>query len=490
MRLAAHRDLQLNYRPNSKTGMSARRAYSLRDDATKWARTALFTVVLALLAPPGPAHADSQSLVVGIEVRGVIGVATGGFVERSLKQAQVDKAALVVLLLDTPGGLVTSTREIIQDILASPVPVAVYVWPSGGRAASAGTYIVYASHLAAMAPATNLGAATPVQLGGVPGLPEPLDRGKSKGKDRENDAGGASGSAMDHKVINDAVAFIRSLAQLRGRNAEWAEKAVREAATLTAEEALQQKVIDFVAGDLASLLVQADGRTISVPGGVRALNLRDARVTMVQPDWRTRILAAITDPNVAYILLLAGIYGILFEFWNPGFVLPGVIGGISLLLALAALTVLPVDYAGLALILLGIAFMIAEAFTPGVIVLGLGGIVAFVAGSLLLFDPRGIDVDFAVAWTTIAAAAISSAAFLFIVLGLAIRARRSVVVSGMEEMVGAPGRVIDWSGDAGRVRVRGEIWKARAARPANPGEAVRVLRVEGLTLIVEADQQV
>ncbi len=393
------------------------------------------------------------------------------------------------MLLDTPGGLVTSTRAIIQAILASSVPVAVYVWPSGGRAASAGTYIIYAAHLAAMAPATNLGAATPVPLGGIPGLPEPSERGKSKGKNQEDDAGGSSGSTMDHKVINDAVAFIRSLAQLRGRNADWAEKAVREAATLTAEEALQQKVVDFVARDLANLLVQADGRTVSIQSGIQHLNLRDAQVTIVTPDWRTRILAIITDPNVAYILLLAGIYGILFEFWNPGFVLPGVVGGISLLLALAALTVLPVDYAGLALILLGIAFMVAEAFTPGVIVLGIGGIVAFVAGSLLLFDPTGTDLDFAVAWTTIAAAAITSAMFLIVVLGLAFRARRGVVVSGMEEMVGAAGRVIDWRGESGRVRVHGEIWKARAAGPANPGDVVRVVRVEGLTLIVEAAQQ-
>ncbi|MGQ0664814.1 MAG: NfeD family protein [Pseudomonadota bacterium] len=428
-----------------------------------------------------PAEGRASPPVVVLEVKGVIGVAASGYVARGLDQARVQDASLVVLRMDTPGGLLTSTREIVQAILASPVPVAVYVAPAGARAASAGTYIVYASHVAAMAPGTHLGAATPVALG-VPGMPESPDR------DRRRDDGERSSGTMERKVVNDAAAYLRGLAQLRGRNAEWAEQAVRAGATLTAAEALGERVVDLVARDLDELLAQLDGRGVSAAGAERVLATKDAAVLTLAPDWRERALGVISDPNVAYLLLLIGIYGIILEFWNPGFVAPGVIGAIALLLALAALAVLPVDYAGLALILLGIALMIAEAFTPGVVVLGIGGLIAFVAGSIFLFDPAGFSgVDFRVGWPVILTSALTSAAFLTLVLGLALKARRRAVVSGVEEMVGGRGRVIDWAGPTGRVRIHGEIWQARGGAELAQGEDVRVVRLEGLTLIVEPE---
>jgi membrane-bound serine protease (ClpP class) len=455
---------------------------------------AILFVIAVLASSIVPGHAQPVSPagagpVLVVEVKGVIGVAASAYIARGLEQAAQRDAVLVVLRLDTPGGLVSSTRDIIESILSSRVPVAVYVAPSGSRAASAGTYILYAAHVAAMAPGTHLGAATPVSLGPPPGMPgneRPAERDKQD--DRSGGRPAPPSSAMERKVLNDAAAYIRALAQLRGRNADFAEKAVREAATLTANEARDAKVIDVLAAGLPDLLAAVDGRKVNAAGLERTLATSGARVETLAPDWRTRVIAAITDPNVAYLLLIVGFYGIIFEIWNPGMVFPGVIGGISLLLALAALAVLPVSYAGLALIVLGAGLMIAEAFTPGVGVLGLGGLVAFVAGSIFLFDPGDIGFEFGVAWPTIAAATATSAAFFFLVLGFAMKARHRPVVTGVEEMIGAGGHVLDWSGNAGRIRTHGEVWQARRAAdtgPLAPGAPVRVVRLDGLTAIVE-----
>jgi membrane-bound serine protease (ClpP class) len=445
---------------------------------------ALLAFCVAPLAVAAPERTKpGQARLIAIE--GGIGVATSEFVAREVKNAEDAGAAVLILALDTPGGLVVSTRDIIKTLLAARVPIVVYVAPAGAQAASAGTYIVYASHIAAMAPATNMGAATPISLGGVPGLPEP-EPGKDERKDGDDKSQERKAPAsMEHKIVNDAAAFIRSLAQLRGRNADWAEKAVREAATITAEEAVKEGVIDVLAASAADLLAKIDGRKVVLPQGERVLALRDAMLVEIAPDWRIRALGVITDPNVAYILLLMGIYGVLFEFWNPGFVLPGVVGGISLLVALTALAMLPVDYAGLALILLGIGLMTAEAFVPGVGILGIGGLIAFVVGSIFLFEPSGVDFEFGLAWPVIAAAALATAAFFLGALGLAVRARGRRVVAGREEMIGLEAEVLEWDQGRGRVRAHGEVWQARSDAHLDPGQRVRVRRLEGLTLLVE-----
>ena len=459
-----------------------------------WWTAPLWALLAGLALTVGPAAGSRAQVAptppnaaVVIELNGVIGVAAASFVIRGIEQARARNAQVVVLRLDTPGGLVSATREITGAILASKVPVAVYVAPSGARAASAGTYIVYASHIAAMAPGTHIGAATPVSLGappGMPGSPEPKDAPKGESKDEDK----VPASASERKSLNDAAAYLRTLAQLRGRSLDFADQAVRNAATMTAREALDAKVIEIVADNIPDLLAAIDGRSVAVEGEQRRMSTGGIPVETLSPDWRTRAIAVVTDPNVAYLLLLIGFYGILFEVWNPGFVFPGVVGGICLLMGLAALAVLPVSYAGLALILLGIALMVAEIFTPGVLVLGIGGIVAFVVGSIFLFDPGDVTFSFGVSWPTIAAATLSTAAFMFIVLGFAMKARRRPVVTGIEEMIGSTGHVIDWSGERGRVHVRGEAWQARAAHggsaPAVDAK-IRVVALDGLTAVVE-----
>lgn len=418
-----------------------------------------------------------------LEIKGAIGPATASYVAQGIESAQNKGARIVILQLDTPGGLDSSMRSIIKAILASEVPVIGYVAPAGARAASAGTYILYASHVAAMSPATNLGAATPVSIGGLPSLPkQPDDAGK--GGDSKGEGAGIPEpkNASERKTINDAAAYLRALAKLRGRNAEWAEKAVREAASLSAEEALQMGVIDLLATDIPQLLEKLDGRRVTVNGAETILETDGIVIERQQQDWRTRLLSAITDPNVAYILMLIGIYGLIFEFSNPGFILPGVVGAISLLLALYAFQVLPINYAGLALILLGIIFMIAEAFVPSFGALGVGGLVAFVVGSVILLDKEG----YAISLPLIGGTALVSAAFVLWVMGMFVRIRGRPVHTGSEQLLGSEGEAMEAFVDGkGRVWVHSEAWNARCGSDLTAGQAVRVKAIKGLSLEVQ-----
>ncbi len=447
--------------------------------------------VLALLLLGSSLASQESRLAIVLDLNGPIGPAASDYVHRGLAKAQEQDAAIAILRIDTPGGLDVSMREIIQDILASPLPVVGYVAPSGARAASAGTYILYATHVAAMAPGTTVGAATPVQIG-VPLSPLPSgDDGEGEPdveKDEEVDQRPEATKAhptMADKAVSDAVAYIRSLAQMRGRNAEWAEKAVREAASLSSEEALQQGVIDVLADGLTDLLTKVDGRSVSVLGETRSLETTGLVVRAIEPDWRTELLAIITNPNVAYILMLIGIYGLILEFYNPGVIVPGVTGAISLLLALYAFHVLPINFAGLALLLLGLALMVGEAFAPSFGALGIGGTAAFVIGSVMLLET---DVPgYGISWMLIGSIALVSAGLFLLVMILLVRARRRGVVTGPEEMVGSKGQVIEWDGHSGRVRVHGEVWRARAVRTLHPGRRIRVADIDGLTLVVEPE---
>jgi membrane-bound serine protease (ClpP class) len=439
-------------------GMDARMVRRL----PAWLALVLAPMLGPLVWATPPAAGRSGVL---IPISGPIGPATIDFFVRQLQAAEQDEASLVVVTIDTPGGLDTSMRDMVQAILASDVPVITYVAPSGARAASAGTFILYASHIAAMAPATNLGAATPVQIGGQPGT----------SKDGEG--------ALERKSVNDAVAYIASLAHLRGRNAAWAEKAVREGASLPSDEAATNHVIDVVATDLPELLRAIDGRVVKlrtreVTLATSGLVLRD-----VQPDWRTELLSLITNPNVAYLLMLIGIYGLLVEGYNPGTVLPGVVGAISLLLALFAFQVLSVNYAGLALIALGVVLIVAESFVPSFGALGLGGIVAFVIGSVMLLDA---DVPgFGIAWQLIGSMALVGALLLLAIVSFAVKARRRPVVSGVEGLLRERAQAVESFEREGLVRAQGAIWSAVSREPVQEGQRLRILAVKGLRLEVE-----
>jgi membrane-bound serine protease (ClpP class) len=430
------------------------------------------------LAPVWYPTANERTAIL-LEVNGAIGPATVDYIHRGIEKARLSDASLIVIRMDTPGGLDTAMRDIIQDILTSPVPVATFVAPGGARAASAGTYILYASHIAAMAPGTNLGAATPVEIGGIPDKDDLLKRPKEKDGDSAPEEQ-ATQDTMTHKRVNDAAAYIRSLAQLRGRNIEWAERAVREAASLPAEEAVELNVVDLLATDVTDLLRKAHGRTVKVAGTERVLDTESLTLTTIEPDWRNRLLAAITDPNVAYILMLIGIYGLFFEFANPGFVVPGVAGAISLLLALYAFQILPVNYAGLALVALGMMFMLAEAFVPSFGALGIGGMLAFVFGSVILFDQEG--TGYAVSLPLILSLALVSAGFFLFIVGAAIKARKRPVVSGVEEMLHAAGEALEDFDRKGRVRVHGEAWLAESDAPVKRGDKIKVTGIDGLVL--------
>jgi membrane-bound serine protease (ClpP class) len=471
-----------------------------RFPAIAYLRAALRCALLAALvlgAASGPAYAGGAPVIV-IPVAGAIGPASADFIVRSLARAADQHAQLAVLELDTPGGLDLSMRAIIKAILASPVPVAAFIGPSGARAASAGTYIVYASHIAAMAPGTNLGAATPIQIGmGDTGPARPDGSGGAAAP-----ASGASGasspaaaalekqSTETRKQVQDAAAYIRGLAQLRGRNVQWAERAVREAVSLSANEALDEKVVDLVAADVPDLLAKLDGKKVRTLAGEHVLATRNAPLVVLQPDWRSRFLATITDPSVALILVMIGMYGLFFEFANPGFMLPGVAGAICLLVGLFALQLLPINFVGLGLIVLGIGFLVAEMFLPTFGTLGIGGIVAFAIGALMLIDT---DVPgFGIPVGLVIGLALVTAIFFFTISTVALKARRRPVVSGAEAMLGSIGVMLDdlagEPGASGWATVHGERWRVRATAPAAlpaSGRRVRVTGRQGLTLTVE-----
>lgn len=447
-----------------------------------------FVLLLAVTATGAAQEARGPVLVLTID--GAIGPATAEYVENGLERASEEGAEAMVLRMDTPGGLDASMRDIIRGILASPVPVVAYVAPRGARAASAGTYIMYASHVAAMAPATNLGAATPVQIGGgspLPGPeqprePEPTGDGEEgEGADSED---GAPRDAMTAKAVNDAVAYIRGLAELRGRNADWAETAVREAASLSASRAVELNVADLMAADVDALLDSIDGREVEVAGVERTLRTAGAETVRVDPDWRIRLLSLLTNPNIALVLMTLGFYGIIFEIINPGSIFPGVLGVICLTLALYALNVLPVNWAGAALILLGVGFLIAEMFVSSFGVLGVGGIIAFGIGATILFD-TGVP-GFGISMATIITVSAALGAAMLVLMFMVVRAHRRPVFIGEGSVVGESGTVEEWSDGRGLVRIGGELWHGRG--PAlTPGQGVRVVGIKGLTLEVEPE---
>jgi membrane-bound serine protease (ClpP class) len=433
----------------------------------------------------------SQGVVLVTKVNGPIGPATSDHVLLSIEKATNLDAKLLIIELDTPGGLDTAMRDIIQGIISSPVPIATYVSPSGSRAASAGTYILYASHIAAMAPATTLGAATPVQIGGMPKFPGSPDTSKENKNEEElsskKDAADDQSriSTAEKKVVNDAAAYIRALAQLRHRNMEWGEDAVRKASSLSSEEALEHDVIDYIATDIPDLLDKLHGQTISVMGVLYQLATRNTILVYHEPDWRNKLLTVITDPNILPILMTLGMLGLIYEMLNPGFVLPGVLGGISILLALYAAQVLPINYAGLALIILGILFIIGEVFVPSFGALGIGGIIAFVIGSIILIDTE--YEGYSVSILFISTFAIINALFLFFILALILKSRRKPIVSGGEELIGTSGKITAIEDNEMWATVHGESWKATSRQTINTGENIRVIGLEGLTLIVEAE---
>ncbi len=453
-------------------------------------RLSLALIASCLLSVCGAAAAGTA---VRLELKGAIGPATRDYVLNGIEYAQETAADIVIIEMDTPGGLDSAMRDIIKGILGSSVPVVTYVSPSGSRAASAGTYILYASHVAAMAPATNLGAATPVQIGG--GAPSPPIPGEEQDKDSdqtaqeedadapEDDTPELSGTAMERKTVHDAAAYIRGLAELRGRNAEWAERAVREAVSLTAEAALEENVIDVVAVDVAELMEAIDGLSVTVGNETVEISTENLVVEIYEPDWRTRFLMVITDPNIAYLLMLAGAYGLLLEGYNPGAFVPGIVGAICLLLALFAFQVLPVNYAGLALIALGIALMVGEAFAPSFGALGMGGIIAFVFGSVILMDT---DVPgFAISRVLIGTLAAVGGTLMLALMLFLVRSRRRPVVSGTESMLGEMAEALETFTATGTVFVHGERWHATTSGPVVKGQAVQVTGIEGLVLRVE-----
>jgi membrane-bound serine protease (ClpP class) len=387
-------------------------------------------------------------------------------------------------------------RDIVSSILASSVPVATYVSPGGARADSAGTYILFASHVAAMAPTTHVGAATPVSLGGgePPDSSPPFgERPSGDGKSDDAEEGEAAdepeadaprpGSAMERKVLNDAIAYIRGLAEAHGRNADWAERAVRDAATLTAEGALEENVIDLIANDRSELLAAIHGREVMVNNRAVTLDTEGLEIEAIEPSWRIKILTTISNPEIALLLVLIGIYGLMFEGYNPGAIVPGVVGVIALLLAAYALQVIPVNYAGLALIIVGIGMIVAEAFVPSFGALGLGGIAAFIFGAIMMFDSGIPGYDISIAFVVVFAAV--TGAFVLLTATYALRLKRRGPVSGRGSIVGGIGTAMQDFTGKGNVWLEGESWQAVSSAPVARDQQVVVRAMEGLTLHVE-----
>jgi membrane-bound serine protease (ClpP class) len=433
-----------------------------------------FISLLIFLLSMGNACAITGEKVVLLEINSSINPATQDYIQRGIHYAVTNKAPFVILQMDTPGGLDKSMREIVKDILASPIPIIGYVAPEGARAASAGTYILYACNVAAMSHATNLGAATPVSIGG--GFPIPGMDPKEPQKEKE-----LLKTPMEKKIIGDAVAYIQGLAKLRGHNAEWAEKAVREGVSIDSEEALKLHVIDIIAKDIPDLLRQLNGRVVTINDKSVMLETANVQIEKRPLDWRSKFLAIITDPTVAYLLLIIGFYGLFFELANPGYALPGIVGVIAMLLALYALHMLPISYAGLVLLMVGIAFIISEFFVSSYGILGIGGIIAFVVGSVFLLDIEGYTIP----WGIILGMTAVTVSFFLIILRLVLRARRQNVVSGLEVLIGTVATVqFDFKGE-GRVKVGGESWKANSSVPLKRGQHVKIVQVKNLEVFVE-----
>jgi membrane-bound serine protease (ClpP class) len=451
--------------------------------------SALFA--LFVLGSTPLAQADGTAILLDLE--GAIGVATAEFIIGGIEEAEDRGAELVIIRMDTPGGLVSPMRDIVKAILGSDVPVATYVSPDGARADSAGTYILLASHIAAMAPTTHLGAATPVALGGGwPGDKDGADDKDDSDDDEESDEkeerdATDSGSAMDKKVMNDAIAYIRGLAEAHGRNADWAEKAVTEAATLTATEALENNVIDLIAASQAELLQKINGREIKVSDRTVVLETESIEVETLEPSWRLKVLSTIASPEVALLLLMIGIYGLLFEGYNPGAVVPAVAGVICLLLAAYALQVLPVNYAGLALIIVGIVLIVAEAVVPSFGALGIGGIAAFIFGAIMMFDS---DIPgFGISVTFVVGLAVVAGLFLLWLVSYLVRLRRRGAVSGRASIIGGSATAMQSFTGEGKVWLEGEAWAAVSKVPVEKDQEVVVRSMDGLTLEVEPASQ-
>jgi len=420
------------------------------------------------------AFSNVSSTATLLELKGPIGPPSVSYIQTALKDAAGSQSPLLILQLDTPGGLEASMREIIKLLMTSPVPVVTFVSPSGARAASAGTYILYASHVAAMAPGTNLGAATPVKLGSAPSRGTP-------GSDVDNLS--SSGELdIQRKIINDAEAYLRSLAQLRGRNVEWAVQAVRNAESLSAEEALQKNAIDIVATHVPDLLAQLDGKEIKLINQTKVLRTSGLKIKKIEPDWHTQLLSFITNPNVAYILMLIGIYGLIFEIATPGILVPGIVGFVSLMLSLYAFHVLPISYAGFALMLFGLALMITEAFAPSFGILGLGGGLAFIIGSIFLMDTS--EPGYGISPALVGTLGLLNLAFFAFVLGAVIQARKRPVVTGAGIMVGTKAVALEDFVSEGKVKTKGEIWQARSPVPVQAEQDLKINGTDGLVLLV------
>lgn len=428
----------------------------------------LFTLFVFFLSLSFPYVLNAQIKVIQLDIDGAIGPATQDYIEEGIDYAHAKEASFVLLKMNTPGGFDTATRNIVKTIIASPLPIVTYVAPEGSRAASAGTYILYASHIAAMAPATHLGAATPIPI-------DPFAMGEQPEKTPQVK------TTTEKKALSDSLAYIKGLAQLRGRNVEWAEKMVSASESLQSNEALRFGVIDILALNRSDLFKQIDGRTVTVQSQPHVIKAQDVQVEPYERDWRLKFLEVITDPSIAYILLIIGMWGLFFEFVNPGFIFPGVTGAISLLVALYAFQLLPIDYTGLALIIIGIIFMAAEVFVTSYGILGIGGLVAFVVGSILLFDQK----EYAPPWAIIIGMSATSLAFFLVILSLVFRAQRRKVVSGKEALPSTHAIVQEAFKEHGWVRVEGELWKAKTKTPVHAGEKVRIIKCDGLELTIK-----